>query len=188
MKIYTKTGDSGETSLFSGKRVPKDSPYIEAYGTIDELSSCLGLAISFLKDSDLKKILTQIQHTLFEVGTDLATAFDDPQAKAATFIKRLKDEETTQLEKWIDTYDPTLPALKNFILPSGTSAAVALHIGRTVCRRAERLVTTLIREKKANPKVLLYLNRLSDLLFVLARAVNHLAKEPETIWERSKNK
>ena len=182
MKIYTKTGDMGETSLLNGRRVPKDTDYIEGYGTIDELNAAVGVSLSLTSNEPLTEMLTQIQQTLFEMGADLATPLD--QTAPATVI-RVTEAPARQLESWIDRCDAKLPPLKNFILPGGTPGGAYLHVCRTICRRAERLVTRLVREKKANPQVLIYLNRLSDLLFVLARAENHLHGKSETIWKAS---
>lgn len=183
MKIYTKTGDKGETGLFNGKRVPKDSEYIEAYGTVDELNSALGVVLSFLKDKEVKNILCTIQEHLFQLGSDLATPFDDKISKAQTAIRRMGEKEVSILEAWIDAHDAKLPPLKAFILPGGGQSGAYLHLSRTICRRGERLISRLVREGKANPKVLIYLNRLSDLLFVLARYANHLEKQQEKIWK-----
>lgn len=186
MRIYTKTGDRGETGLFSGKRVPKDSEYIEGYGTVDELNSAIGISLSFITATDLKEILYKIQENLFELGSDLATPFDDTSSKAQKVISRMTERETTRLEKWIDHYDAKLSPLKTFILPGGSHGGAFLHLSRTICRRTERWVTGLTREGKANPFVLIYLNRLSDLLFVLARYCNQLENQIERPWQRKK--
>jgi len=183
MKIYTKTGDKGETGLFSGKRVPKNSPYIEGYGNVDELNSAIGLAIALVKDLEILDILKPIQKQLFRVGADLATAFDDKKAKAAKHIQRIESGDVHGLERTIDRLEEKLPKLTKFILPGGSRSAATLHLARTICRRAERSVTALHLEKKANPAVLTYLNRLSDLLFVLARYTNFQEGEVEELWE-----
>lgn len=183
MRIYTKTGDKGETSLFNGKRVQKDSEYIEGYGTIDELNSTLGLTLSFSKEAKLSSLLKEIQRDLFEIGTDLATPFDHQTSKAAQEIERFSEKEITKLEQWINEHDAKLPPLHAFILPGGTETASFLHLSRTVCRRAERWITKLCREGKANPAILIYINRLSDLLFVLARYVNHTEGKVEISWQ-----
>lgn len=183
MRIYTKTGDKGETSLFNGKRVPKHHECIEGYGTVDELNSSLGLALSFIKNKEIQKIVTAIQEALFRLGSDLATPFDDKTSKAQTIIHRMEEKDSIILEKWIDTYDAKLPVLKNFILPGGSTAGASLHIARTICRRSERWVSQLTQQGKANPQCLIYMNRLSDFLFVLARYVNQEDRVPEKIWK-----
>lgn len=168
MKIYTRSGDQGTTSVIGG-RVPKDHIQVETYGTIDELNCFVGHAISDLSGerySDIREVLLQVQHELFDCGSDLA--FANPDGK--TF--KVQAEMTEQLEKWIDQYDAENPKLTRFILPGGTSAASSLHICRTVCRRAERLVVTLAGTTPINDEVRSYLNRLSDFFFVLARTAN----------------
>ncbi len=177
MKIYTKIGDQGTSRLFTGKEVPKNSPYLRAYGSVDELNSVLGVVISFLDDPEIKKELITLQKELFDVGADLATPLD-----ATKKIKRIKEGAVIRLEKLIDQYQEQLKPLKNFILPGGTEGASFLQLARTVCRRVEREATTLFEEKKMNPVVFKYLNRLSDLLFVLGRVVNARKNVSETIW------
>lgn len=183
MKIYTKTGDKGESSLFNGKRVLKNNEYMEAYGTVDELNAAIGLAISLLKHSDLRPLLESIQKTLFVVGADLATPFDDETSKAAKAIQRMTDAPTKDLEAMIDSFDAKLKPLKNFVLPGGTQASSALHLARTICRRAERLVVGLCKQGKANSEILMYLNRLSDALFVVSRYLNQCEGYSETPWK-----
>ncbi|MBI1806651.1 MAG: cob(I)yrinic acid a,c-diamide adenosyltransferase [Ignavibacteria bacterium] len=178
MKIYTKTGDKGETSLFGGKRVPKDDLRIEAYGTVDELNSVLGMCRSMNPAREIDEILDEIQHDLFTLGADLATPLDSNRSD----LKRIKGTDVARLEKHIDRIDPTLEPLKNFILPGGNQSAALLHFSRTVCRRAERCMVRLAREKQVGEEPLTYLNRLSDLLFILARSVNALTKTTETKW------
>lgn len=178
MKIYTKTGDEGETSLFAGGRVRKNHLRVEAYGTVDELNSCLGLARSFNLPTQADVWLEIVQNDLFTLGTDLAT----PQDAKAEWLVRVKVEQVTPLEGWIDAMDADLPPLKNFILPGGTSGAGALHLARTICRRAERVAVQLAEEDAINTLVIMYLNRLSDFLFTLARWVNLQAGESETKW------
>jgi cob(I)alamin adenosyltransferase len=182
MKIYTKTGDSGETGLFAGPRVRKDDPRIEAYGTVDELNAVLGLARCQNLPQEIDSLTARIQHTLFDLGAELATP--DPASRGTDLISTAHIEA---LEAEIDKYDTGLPPLKTFILPGGVSGAALLHLARTVCRRAERHVVTLgQREKEGlSPHVLTYLNRLSDLLFVLARAVNHAAGHGDIQWQKS---
>ncbi|MEP7217820.1 MAG: cob(I)yrinic acid a,c-diamide adenosyltransferase, partial [Bacteroidota bacterium] len=170
-KIYTKTGDDGTTGLFGGRRVAKDSVRIESYGTVDELNSVVGMARAAGVLPEHDQLLSTVQEHLFILGADLAT----PQGGMKNYsLPRVTAAETECLERAIDALEEGLPPLKNFILPGGTPAGAALHLARTVCRRGERLVVMLIHEE---PEVgvlpMQYLNRLSDFLFVLARAVNH---------------
>ncbi|NBD11347.1 MULTISPECIES: cob(I)yrinic acid a,c-diamide adenosyltransferase [Corallococcus] len=179
MKIYTKTGDAGETGLFGGGRVAKDDLLVDAYGEVDELNATLGLARTFPLPADLEHFLQRIQDQLFTVGAVLATP---PHTKAAAHIPELRPEWVEEMERHIDRYEEELPKMTHFILPGGAPAAAALHLSRTVCRRAERRVVTLLREDKAPPSVAMYLNRLSDLLFVVARLVNFRAGLPDVKW------
>ncbi len=188
MKIYTKTGDAGETGLFAGPRVRKDDLRIEAYGTVDELNAVLGLARSHSAgnakeklSAEIDTLLADIQHTLFDLGSELATP--DPKSRGTNFFSAKQIES---LEQAIDRFESQLPPLKNFILPGGSSCEAWLHLARTVCRRAERRVVTLnLREPgKLSPEILIYLNRLSDLLFVLARAANQAAGQPDIPWQK----
>ena len=179
MKIYTKTGDSGETGLYGGTRVPKDSMRIEACGTVDELNACIGFVRPHIQDAQVDAILHRIQNELFDIGADLATLAVHPKAASL----RISPTLTSELEREIDRFEDQLPALKNFILPGGSTGGAAIHLARTICRRAERCVVRLTEAETVNPEVLIYLNRLSDLLFVLARAVNHRSDEPEPLWE-----
>jgi cob(I)alamin adenosyltransferase len=178
MKIYTKTGDGGETSLFGGGRVRKDHLRVESYGTLDELNSMIGLARTYALPEKAEKWLEQVQNDLFMLGADLAT----PHHNTPTWLVRMPPEPTTQLEGAIDWMTEQLQPLRAFILPGGTPAAATLHVARTICRRAERLCVALAGEDEINPDALRYLNRLSDFLFTLARWVNHEAGEPETRW------
>ena len=178
MKIYTKTGDKGETSLFGGTRVSKESLRIETYGTVDELNSVIGVCRSINTEKQIDSILEDIQNTLFTLGADLATPKETKKKK----IIRINSTAVTRLERYIDDIDKSLEPLKNFILPGGNQTAASLHSARTVCRRAERLLVQLARKEKIGEQPLIYLNRLSDLLFVLARRVNALSKTPETKW------
>lgn len=182
MKIYTKTGDAGETGLFAGPRVWKDDVRIEAYGTVDELNAVLGWARSQSLPAEIDSLLGQIQHQLFALGAELATP--DP-AKHGTNL--IGDPQIAALEQAIDAMDATLPALKQFILPGGVRGAAALHIARAVCRRAERCVVTLRRSagNSVPEPALIYLNRLGDLLFVLARAANQQAGLGDIVWQKS---
>lgn len=179
MKIYTKTGDSGQTSLFAGGRVDKDHLRLHAYGTIDELNSVLGMARATVMDGALQPMLGRIQAELFHVGADLATPLDAD----AKWIVRVDAAMITRLEQEIDDFETELEPLKNFILPGGTPAAAHLHFARTVCRRAERWIVALHKEADLNPLVQQYTNRLSDWLFVIARVANARAGVPDVPWE-----
>ena len=179
MKIYTKTGDKGDTSLFGGQRVPKDALRIETYGTVDELNSVLGIVRGENKDSEINKVLAQVQEQLFELGADLAT----PRSVKTKNVRRIDPKDAHHLEKIIDSLEVHLKPLKRFILPGGAPVAARIHFARTVCRRAERSVVRLSRNEDIGEDITIYLNRLSDLLFVLARYANHLASVPETTWK-----
>jgi cob(I)alamin adenosyltransferase len=183
-KLYTRSGDEGMTSLFGGGRVPKDSPRVEAYGAVDELNSSLGVAISFMTDERLTGELTSIQNELFNIGSELAS--EGSVAKAADFGRMFGDaaEKIVALEQLTDALDSTLPPLQTFVLPSGSQAGALLHLCRTVCRRAERRVVSLARLESVNPDIARYLNRLSDMLFAMARYVNHAEGAPETPWQQ----
>ena len=179
MKIYTKTGDAGETSLFDGSRVSKTDLRVDAYGEVDELNACLGAARSACQDADLRDALAAIQQQLFAVGARLA----DPSVKIAERVTKagVREADVEGLEQLIDRLETELPPLRRFILPGGGEAGAWLHVSRTVCRRAERRVIGL-GAGAAEPIVVRYLNRLSDLLFVMARAANHRQGVPETEW------
>ncbi len=180
MKIYTKTGDQGQTGLFGGPRVAKDSPRIEAYGTVDELNAVLGVARASGMPDAFDTPLARVQNQLFDLGAELAAP--DPVKIA---LAGVTDECIALLEQEIDTWEATLPPLRQFILPGGTPAAAQLHVARTVCRRAERRVITLaaIETEHVAPRTIIYLNRLSDWLFVLARAVNQSSGISDTTWQ-----
>ncbi len=181
MKIYTRTGDAGETGLFGGGRVPKDHARVGAYGEVDELNAAIGLARA-LDPVDLEaELLEAIQRDLLAIGGQLAAP--DPAKVAKALAKaQLAAARVTALEGAIDTAAGQLRPLENFILPGGTPKAAALHLARTICRRAERSVVTLARETAVPPVILAYLNRLSDLLFMLARRANALAGRPDVSW------
>ncbi len=181
MKIYTKTGDTGETGLFAGPRVRKDDPRIEAYGAVDELNAVLGLARCEKPPVEIDELLAQVQNELFDVGAELSTP--DPISRGTNFVG---EPQIAALEKTIDDFEAKLSPLRTFILPGGSSLAAWLHFARTVCRRAERRVVTLGAEvsNKVSPFVVIYLNRLSDLLFVLARAVNQSASVDDVQWRK----
>ncbi len=178
MKIYTRTGDAGDTSLFAGGRVSKGHGRIHAYGTVDELNAILGLALAAGLSGDLGEAVLRVQNELFVIGADLATPLD----AEAKWITRTTADLTAALEQDIDAWDAVLPPLKNFILPGGTLAAAFLHQARTVCRRAERWLVMLQETETVNPEALRYLNRLSDWLFVAAREANRQAGQAESIW------
>lgn len=180
MKIYTKTGDQGETGLYGGQRVAKDDARIEAYGTVDELNACLGLVRTEPLTPRLNQLLSDIQHDLFALGAQLASP--DPTARGTDLIK---DADVRRLEQAIDSHDEGLEPLRHFILPAGARAAALLHVARAVCRRAERRVVTLQRSQAGGiQNELRYLNRLSDLLFVLARSANQQAGYPDVPWDK----
>ncbi|MCX6149426.1 MAG: cob(I)yrinic acid a,c-diamide adenosyltransferase [Ignavibacteriales bacterium] len=181
MKIYTKTGDRGETSLIGGKRVTKDNLRIDAYGTIDELNSALGIAIIEIKNEALIKLLQKIQNQLFVVGSDLATPKSETSEKLN--IAKITIDYYEGIEKEIDFFSTQLPELKNFILPGGSKGASYLHLVRTICRRAERIVVALSKSVDIGENIIIYLNRLSDLFFVLARYENKVLNIPDIIWK-----
>jgi len=180
-KIYTRTGDEGDTGLFGGGRVSKDHPRVEAYGDIDELNASIGLARSIEMMPRIDEVLAPIQRDLFAIGALLATPdlvkMQEQLAKA-----RISDERIAQMERSIDDGESELEPLKAFIMPGGTPKAAALHVARTVCRRAERSAVKLQREVELPQVVIIYLNRLSDLLFVLARVANRRAGAGEVTW------
>ena len=178
MKIYTKTGDKGETSLIGGVRVPKYHIRIESYGTVDELNSYIGLIMCQSIDAHHQQILKEIQDRLFTIGSSLAS---DPE-KSKMKIPDLLESDITLLEKEMDEMNEGLPALKHFILPGGNTVVSYCHLARCVCRRAERLTVQLAAESFVDSNITIYLNRLSDYLFVLARKLNDDAKTEENIW------
>jgi len=182
-RIYTKRGDAGETSLSGGQRVAKDSARIEAYGAIDELNAFLGLATvscgEQAKLAALATILRRVQHELFNLGSILATLPEDVHPKQP----RVTDAEVAQLEREIDSMNEDLRPLRSFVLPGGTRLNAELHVARTVCRRAERLLVALARTESVPPEVVRYLNRLSDAMFVWSRWVNHTLGVAEVMWE-----
>lgn len=181
MRIYTRTGDDGETGLYGGQRVNKDHPRVSAYGDVDELNAFLGFCLADGLPPAMEPLLLRVQAELFTLGADLATP-DDAPAGAAAKAPRVNEGMAAALEPEIDRWDNDLPPLRQFILPGGDAAAARLHVARAVCRRAERSVVTLTGLEDVNPEIVVYLNRLSDLLFVLARAANHLASVEETPW------
>jgi cob(I)alamin adenosyltransferase len=182
--VYTRTGDAGETALFGGRRVRKDHPRVAAYGTIDELNSVLGLAATSITQRKVIATLQTVQNELFNIGAELSSDRPVRRAKRDASTFALAGERAAWLERQIDEYDSGLPALKTFILPSGSAGGAYLHLARTVARRAEREVVTLSRTERINPAVLSYLNRLCDLLFVLARYVNKASRRKELEWSK----
>ena len=185
MKIYTKTGDRGETGLFGGPRVRKSDARVSAYGEVDELNAAIGVVRTGVEDPEIEAHLARVQQELFCVGAELAT----PQgARARSAIPPVDARWVTELEVAIDAWEAELPPLSHFVLPGGTRTAAVLHLARCTCRRAERRVVALAAEAEVAPVVLAYLNRLSDFLFVAARIANHRAGRPEVPWEPGKRR
>ena len=191
MRIYTRTGDAGETTLWGGQRVSKAHARVEAVGTVDELNAALGLARTYLMEADLQTLLQTVQSELFDLGADLAApAAGEVGSLAGGLVgskekgrtSRLRPDQVAALEQWIDCLEAELEPLRQFILPGGAPGAAALHLARTIARRAERRVVALAEEEAVNPEALRYLNRLSDLLFVLARTVNRRTGTEEPTW------
>lgn len=180
MKIYTKTGDDGQTGLFGAPRVAKDAPRIEAYGTVDELNAVLGIARCAQLPADVDALLARVQHELFDLGAELATP--DP---AKFNMRGLGAAQIQTLEQAIDTFEAELAPLKQFILPGGTLGAAQLHLARTVCRRAERRIVALAAVEPIASELVVYLNRLGDLLFVLARLANARAGQQDVLWQKA---
>ncbi len=177
-KIYTRTGDDGSTGLGDGSRTTKDSMRVEAFGTVDELNSAIGLVRSFARQQQVDECLEQVQHQLFNIGGELC----------APGLTLLADNQVELLEQQLDAFNDTLPPLKEFILPGGGPAAAHAHLARTICRRCERRVLSLSREAPLNEPVLHYLNRLSDLLFVIARILSRTDAEPEVQWDHERGR
>lgn len=188
-KIYTRTGDSGETSLYTGQRVAKNDPFIQALGTIDECNSAIGAAISLIpQDAICKEIIEQletVQHALFDIGAAVST----PRTRAENSKiekTRFDQEEIALLEKWIDQMMEKLPKLTTFILPGGHPSGAMLHLARSICRRAEREIVPLTNHSDVSEDIFAYLNRLSDYLFATCRMINHTTNSPETLWVHNK--
>lgn len=181
MKIYTRRGDGGETDLLGGGRVGKDDRRVEAYGEVDELNACLGAAASASPHADLRDLVRALQATLFSLGAHLASPDEARRERAA--IPGVGEADVEELEKRIDALEAELLPLQRFILPGGSPAAAAFHVARTVCRRAERRAVALARGEPLSPVALRYLNRLSDLLFVVARVENRRSGVPDVEWE-----
>lgn len=188
MKLYTRTGDDGTTGLFGGGRVGKDHPRVDAYGTVDELNACVGLAAAACVDDAgttasiherYRAIFSEMQSRLFDIGADLAT----PEgAKHESKILRLGEDEVAEVEGWIDEIDAANPPMTTFVLPGGTDLAARLHVARTVCRRAERMMVSLAHTEPISEGALTYVNRLSDLLFAMARRANSVAGVTDVPW------
>ena len=184
MKLYTRTGDDGTTGLFSGPRVSKDHPRIEAYGTVDEFNAIVGMVMSACRrdvpfEARLLEIFSQVQSRLFDIGADLAT----PEgANNSSKIVRIDEHHVQEVEGWIDEIDGANPPLRAFVMPSGCELAARLHLARTVCRRAERLMVSLAQLEPVGAGPLRYMNRLSDLLFAMARQANHHAGVGDVPW------
>ncbi len=178
-KIYTKTGDAGTTALGGGQRVPKDHLRVQVYGTVDELNSQLGVALAVGLSERLTRELQRIQNELFDLGSDLCFIEED---KAKYAIPQAEERHVKALEALLDELQAIVGPLENFILPGGSPGAAQLHVARTICRRAEREAATLAREEGVGPYVMAYLNRLSDLLFVMARYENHVQGVDEPLW------
>jgi cob(I)alamin adenosyltransferase len=183
-RVYTRGGDGGETALAGGQRVPKDAPRIEAYGTVDELNACVGAARAAVRDmaarvGELDAILLRVQHELFNLGSMLATLPEDLHPRQA----RVTAAEVAQLEAEMDRMNGEVPPLRSFVLPGGNRLEAALHVARTVCRRAERVTVALGRVESVPPEAVRYLNRLSDALFVWSRWASHVLGAPETLWD-----
>jgi cob(I)alamin adenosyltransferase len=183
MKIYTRTGDQGDTALFGGGRVRKHDQRVEAYGTVDELSAVLGWALTQAADPVVRSRLGFVQHDLFSIGSDLATP-PAPDGRRKPETPELPVERIAAMERWMDAADAELPALRAFILPGGSAGASALHVARTVCRRAERSVVALAESEPVSAEVITYLNRLSDLLFTFARLENLRAGRSDVEWQK----
>jgi cob(I)alamin adenosyltransferase len=175
-KIYTRAGDKGETRLGDNSRVSKDNPRVEAYGTVDELNSLIGLLLTYPLNKVMNEALEEVQHDLFDLGGELSNAG----------LPLLDEKRVTALEKLLDELNAQLPPLKEYVLPGGTRAAAICHLARTVCRRAERRVVTLGSTHELREVSLQYLNRLSDLLFVMARSINRKNGSPEVLWRRDR--
>lgn len=184
MKIYTRRGDSGETDLIGSGRVPKDHLRVDAYGAVDELNACLGVCAAATSHADLRALLEDLQRALFSLGAHLATP--EARHRESLGMQEPSDAEIAALEARIDALEAELPPLERFVLPGGTREAAAFHVARTVCRRAERVAVALDRSESLAPSAIRYLNRLSDLLFVLARVENRRAGVGDVEWEGRK--
>jgi len=183
VKIYTRSGDEGETSLFGAGRVGKGHPRVEAMGAVDELNASIGWALTLLEEGSSRERLASLQHDLFTIGADLATP-TPPSGRQRPSTPPLPTARPAQMERWMDEAAADMPELDAFVLPGGAPAAAALHVARTVCRRAERAVVQLSEAEVVEPEIVVYLNRLSDLLFMLARLENHRAGAGDVEWRK----
>ena len=186
MKIYTRTGDRGDTGLFGGQRVAKDHTRVDGYGEVDELNAVVGFAVVQLRadgEGEMAQRLQEIQADLFAIGANLATPGPEDGGRVNTYIPAVPEERVPEMERWIDAAEAEMEPLRSFILPGGGEAAARLHLARTVCRRAERRVITLAREAHIDAGAIVYLNRLSDLLFTLARLANHRSGTGDVAWK-----
>jgi cob(I)alamin adenosyltransferase len=181
-RIYTRTGDNGTTGLYGGGRVPKSNVRVDAYGEVDELNAVLGWARNIVRDRVIAERLLVLQSDLFSVGAHLATP-DLPESRTPPKLPRLPAERVAQMESWIDMADAELKPLTSFILPGGSTGAAALHLARTVCRRAERRVVALAALESVDSTVIVLLNRMSDLLFTMARLENHRDRVADIVWD-----
>lgn len=184
MKIYTRTGDAGDTALFGGGRVCKDHPRVTAYGTVDELNAGVGVAVAVVTDAEIRERLECIQHDLFALGALLATVPAQEGRPRPKGLPELPTGRVTEMERWMDAAEGELPPLRAFILPGGTPGAAGLHLARTVCRRAERAVVHLGTLEQVDEGIVVYLNRLSDLLFTFARLENRRAGRGDVEWQK----
>ncbi|MHB1191662.1 MAG: cob(I)yrinic acid a,c-diamide adenosyltransferase [Longimicrobiales bacterium] len=184
MKIYTRTGDAGDTALFGGGRVSKDHHRVSAYGTVDELNASVGVAAAAVADAEIRERLGLIQHDLFAVGALLATVPSQDARPRPKGLPELPRGRVAEMEAWMDASDGELEPLRAFILPGGSPGAAALHLARTVCRRAERAVVHLATVEQVEEGIVMYLNRLSDLLFTFARMENRHAGTPDVEWRK----
>lgn len=182
IRIYTRTGDKGDTGLFGGGRVPKDDPRVEAYGRVDELNACLGMLVAAVDEAGLRERLMEIQNDLFDLGADLATP-EDSEFRGR-LPQLIEEPDWRKLEGWMDEYDAHCPPLRAFVLPGGSEAAARAHYARTVCRTAERALVSLAHDEEVRSDNLVYLNRLSDFLFILGRYLNVRAGVAETEWKQ----
>lgn len=183
-RIYTRLGDDGQTGLFGGGRVPKDDQRVVAYGCVDELSAFIGFAIAAGINADVNEWLQSIQHTLFDVGADLATPHDSDFRHRLTRL--VADSDVKMLEAWIDDCMARAPELRAFVLPGGSEAGARLHLARVACRRAEREAASLARTEQIRTEIIAYLNRLSDFLFAAARLANHVKGMPDIEWKQQR--
>lgn len=190
MKLYTRTGDDGTTGLFGGQRVSKDHPRVAAYGTVDELNACIGLAAAVCNANDelhrqFLNIFSELQSRLFDIGADLATPEGD---KHEAKVLRISEEHVQEVEKWIDAIDAGNEKMKSFVLPGGSDLAARLHLARTVCRRAERMMITVGHSEPVSDGAVVYVNRVSDLLFAMARRANVHANVADVPWVPAKKR